>query len=144
MIAISNHDAAWAGAFLLGEGHADIRKGGSVVLEAEQKDPLPLFQLARVLGCGAVAPRGTRDSWRWRVSAREEVRAVLEAVLPHLVGTKWAQWTVAQSALLGLVDAERAREAVRRLREGAGRAPIVVWESKRLRGLLRASEKKKK
>jgi len=107
---------AQAVGFLDGEGHVAISKAGDVRVEAEQTEPAPLFMLQKVFG-GTVNLRGTRDSWRWRLCKKENVRYCLIALEESSWGRKKIEAGVALLLLDDAIKADVARDQIHRIRE---------------------------
>ncbi|MEE8522168.1 MAG: hypothetical protein V3S83_12480 [Gemmatimonadota bacterium] len=106
-----DENIAWAAGFFEGDAGIFIDKRGRVTLEAEQVDPRVLYRMAGTLG-GYVTLRGTRDVWRWRLSAEKGVLHALNCLRPHMDGPKLLQLTVARDRINGRTPVDQARRAL--------------------------------
>jgi len=103
--------------FFDGEGHVGISKSGVVSCECEQVEPGPLFEMQTQFG-GHVNARGTRDTWRWRISAQADVLFFLNILVDYSWGKKKHEARVALDRMNGKLTVDQARAQMHRIRKG--------------------------
>ena len=83
---MTSEEAAWVAGFFEGEAYAGITRSGkgyAVKLAVEQKFPGPLEEIQKLTGAGKLGKIAGRNAYRIAFR-RDEIPAVVEAVLPYL------------------------------------------------------------